>query len=229
MFSSKSDGPLIDASHRARTNGHRILAFFKYRVGTLFRACEEKLLTKPRCLLRVSKQWKDLLKAMPGLWRELDLSNARKAVRVSAVKNYAKYSNKLLNRAILYRADTANGEALEFLIGHCPKLEHLELLDGISNSFLVRAAPFARYLTTLVLGEAREISLDAVTEILGGCEGLIRAEFHSVVANVEAVWKHDLKSLRKLRLNGSQKPRLKDLSLLALVRALLRVPILWLT
>ena len=161
---------------------------------------------------------------MPSLWRHLDLSKARRAVKISSVKACARRSKGQLTHATLFRADSRNGEAIKHIIGNCRKLEFLELKDGLSNNFLVHAAPLAPRLSTLIIGRTRDITLDCVSEILHHCPTLIRAEFHSIFAKVlPAKWEGEFHNLRTLILCGDLKsPRPKSIDLLVWVCILSR-------
>ena len=153
---------------------------------------------------------------MPYLWRHLDLSRARKNVRPSSVKACAKRSKGQLTHATLFRADAQNGDAIKFIIGTCRKLEYLELRDGLSNHFLVYAAPLAPKLSTLIIGRNRSITLEHVTKLLHNCTNLVRAEFHAISAKGSPVkWDGEFHKLRRLTVCGDMKaPRPRSIDLL---------------
>lgn len=141
------------------------------------------------------------------------------------MKRYVTYSQKSTTRAVLRAADTENGDAIKHLVGHCRNLEHLELLDGVSNGSLIRIAPFARCLKTLIIGKPREITLDAVTQLVENCKSLVCAKFNSVITSRQnlAIWKEDCPKLRTLHLITTTNSISHDLQRLNLVRALLRL------
>lgn len=171
-----------------------------------------KRLTIRRRLLGVSKQWRDLLSRMPALWRNLDLSAARRPVRITAVRAYVKRARNSVTHATLFRADSVKGDALKCIFGNCRKLEYLRLVDGVSNGFLIKAAPFATHLTTLIIDWHREISVDCVTELLDKCVELRRAEFHCIMRTMtQWEWKNTYPNLQQLLMHtDSRKPHSSD-------------------
>lgn len=147
---------------------------------------------------------------MPSLWRHLDLSNAKKNVRQSAIRECVKRSQGKLTRATLSRFEyyNTNNEPLKYITSRCKGLKYLELQDGASNASLLRAISLAPELTTLIIGHAHETSLDSVTQLLAHCQALERAEFHSCISKgIEAEWVNDLSKLRVLKMNGGKNQR----------------------
>ena len=142
---------------------------------------------------------------MPKLWRHLDLSKAKKNVRRSTIKDCIRRSKGTLTHATLYRFEnTKVGELLPSIASHCKNLEYLEILDGPANASLLKAAPLAFKLKTLISRASHETTLDMITQLLAGCPSLIRAEFHNVHSTgVVAEWKGDLSNLRALKINAA--------------------------
>ena len=160
-------------------------------------------LTIRRRLLGVSKQWRDLLSTMPSLWRNLDFSAARRPVRMTALRTYVKSARNSVTHATLFRADKANEDALKCILGNCRKLEYLRLVDGVSNTFLVKVAPFSTCLTTLIIGKQRKVRVDCMGELLDRCESLRRAEFHCILpTTVDRQWKKAYPNLEKLLIHA---------------------------
>lgn len=159
---------------------------------------------------------------MPSLWRHLDLSNAKKNVRQSAIRECVKRSQGKLTRVTLSRFEhyNTNNEILKYITSRCKALEYLELRDGVSNASLLKAVSLALKLTTLIIGRAHETSFDLVTQLLAQCHTLERAEFHSTTTKgIKAEWRSDLSTLRVLKLDAG-KPQQLDTIKLNLVRIL---------
>ena len=159
---------------------------------------------------------------MPSLWRHLDLSNAKKNVRQSAIRECVKRSQGRLTRATLSRFEyyNTNNELFKYITSHCKGLEYLELRDGVSNASLLKAVSLAPKLTTLIIVRAHETPLGLVTQLLAQGNALERAEFHSIILKGKtAEWPNDLPKLRVLKVNAG-KQRICGATVLNLVRNL---------
>jgi F-box/TPR repeat protein Pof3 len=176
------------------------------------------VLTSPSNLLRVSKQWKSTLESMPALWRHLDLSQARGFVRLGAIQACVDRSRGNIIRATLSRFDNESGMALRYIASRSKRLEYLEIRNGPRTKSLVSSLALAKNLTTLIIGAMREITLDAVAELLWLCKLLARAEFHGVYSSTDpAVWKGDLPQLKTLVLHNRRAKLTPSGRLLSLV------------
>lgn len=148
-----------------------------------------------RSLTRVSTTWRDYLKSTPGLWATLDFSKAKADVPKTAIQKYIRFS-----RGTVSRLTTRQSINLQHVVTQCKSLEHLEIGGGYSNASLIKAASVARNLRCLLLPARCETSLDCVSQILGVCKNLVRAEFHSVTStqSIHPRWQGDMSRLRTL-------------------------------
>ncbi|KAI4262194.1 MAG: hypothetical protein L6R42_002625 [Xanthoria sp. 1 TBL-2021] len=146
-------------------------------------------------LTRVSTTWRDYLKSTPGLWATLDFSKAKADVPKTAIQKYIRFS-----RGTVSRLTTRQSINLQHVVTQCKSLEHLEIGGGYSNASLIKAASVARNLRCLLLPARCETSLDCVSQILGVCKNLVRAEFHSVTStqSIHPRWQGDMSRLRTL-------------------------------
>ncbi|KAL8675203.1 MAG: hypothetical protein Q9168_000456 [Polycauliona sp. 1 TL-2023] len=146
-------------------------------------------------LTRVSKTWRDYLTSTPRLWANLDFSKAKANVSKTAVQRYIVFSRRAVNRLT-----TAQSINIQHVLTQCKSLEHLEIGGGFTNASLIKAAPVARNLRCLLLPARCETSLDCITQILGVCTNLVRAEFHSVTSTPSIIpkWQGDMSRLRTL-------------------------------
>ncbi|KAL8850609.1 MAG: hypothetical protein Q9221_004479 [Calogaya cf. arnoldii] len=147
-------------------------------------------------LTRVSTTWRDYLKSTPSLWASLDFSKAKADVPKAAIQRYI-----LFSRGTVSRLTTRQSINLQHVVTQCKhNLEYLEIGGGYSNASLIKAASVARNLTCLLLPARCETSLDCVSQILGTCKTLVRAEFHSVTSTqaIHPKWQGDMSRLRAL-------------------------------
>ncbi|KAL8882524.1 MAG: hypothetical protein Q9198_000492 [Flavoplaca austrocitrina] len=146
-------------------------------------------------LTRVSRSWRDYLKSTPRLWANLDFSKAKANISRSAVQKYILFSGRTVARLT-----TQQSINLQHVVTQCKNLEHLQIGGGYSNASLIKAISIARNLTCLLLPSRCETSLDCISQILGVCTNLARAEFHSVTSTPSIVpkWQGDMSRLRTL-------------------------------
>lgn len=143
----------------------------------------------------MSTAWRDYLKSTPSLWANLDFSKAKANICRAAVQKYILFSRRTVAR--LTTQQTIN---LQHVVTQCKNLEHLQIGGGFSNASLIKAISIARNLRCLLLPSRCETSLDCISQILGVCTNLVRAEFHSVTSTPSIVpnWQGDMSRLRTL-------------------------------
>ncbi|CAL8582863.1 hypothetical protein XPA_008506 [Xanthoria parietina] len=146
-------------------------------------------------MTRVSTTWRDYLKSIPGLWANLDFSKAKANIPKAAIEKYIRCSRRTVTRLT-----TQQSINLQHVVTQCKSLEHLEIGGGYTNASLIKAASVARNLRCLLLPARCETSLDCVSQILGVCKNLVRAEFHNVTTtpSFRPNWKGDMSRLRTL-------------------------------
>ena len=154
-------------------------------------------------LLRVSRTWLQLLVSMPGLWSDLDFSTAKKPVTLGAVRKYIKRGNGTTTRVTLDKFGFNAEKIPRYVATRCKGLNDLRLSGGLIGASILEAAPSAYNLKTLIISKACQISCDVVSQLLGHCPNLERAEFHSVnsAESRQARWEVELPKLRTLILD----------------------------
>ena len=154
-------------------------------------------------LLRVSKAWLQLLISMPGLWSDLDFSHAKKPVNLGAVRKYIKRGNGTTTRVTLDRFGSNAEKIPRYVATRCRGLNDLRIPGGLIGASILEAAPCAYNLKTLIISKACQISCDVVSQLLGHCPNLERAEFQSVSSaeSRPARWEVVMPKLRTLILD----------------------------
>ena len=108
----------------------------------------------------------------------------------------------------------AESGLLPLIVQRCKNLEYLEILDGPANASLLKAAPLACRLTTLISGVDNETTLDVVTQVLAEIPSLTRAEFYMVHSSGELVkWRGNLSGLRVLKIHTKSTLRKRNCGL----------------
>ena len=133
-----------------------------------------------RTLLRVSKEWRAFLEAMPRLWRHLDFSGARRPVSSNCIATNSRRARGLLTHLTLFRVSSKAhiSQVLASAIGRNKQLEYLCLKDNVANESLRTLLPSAKNLRSLVITSGT--TPDCVSALLDRCPNLSRAEFHSI-------------------------------------------------
>ena len=140
---------------------------------------------------------------MPGLWTDLDFSNARKPVNLGAVRKYIKRGNGTTSRVTLDKFGSNAEKIPRYVATRCGRLNDLRIPGGLVGASILEAAPCALNLRTLIISKACQISCDVVSQLLKHCPNLERAEFQSVGSSVSrpASWEVDMPNLHTLILD----------------------------
>lgn len=139
------------------------------------------LIGHSRTLLRVSKQWYQFMTSMARLWNRIDLSRAHKAVSVTAIRACIRRSKGGITHATLNHVASVNSDILKHVTSRSKGLRYLEIGDCFSGPSIVKVAPLAQNLSTLILSADLHIALHEVTQILSLFASLERAEFRSII------------------------------------------------
>lgn len=139
---------------------------------------------------------------MPDLWSNLDFSTAMRSIPVTTVTAYIKRSRGRVKTAALSGISPTQPIVLKCIANRCKALAHLQVHRGIIGTSLIVAAPALRSLHTLIVGA--DISLDCVSQLLGECSGLRKADFRSVTARSRVQWSGDLSRLRSLTIGAKR-------------------------
>ncbi|KAH0560022.1 hypothetical protein GP486_003457 [Trichoglossum hirsutum] len=132
--------------------------------------------------LRVCKHWNRFLSSLTPLWRDLDLSLARKAVSERAITSYIRRSKgSTTNVLISQRAvtDASLKPILSRIATTCKEIKRLEIrLNGPPIVGITETIPIAQSLTTLILHCV--LRFEAASMVMALCPNLVHAEFHQV-------------------------------------------------
>ena len=141
---------------------------------------------------------------MPRLRTHLDLSCARKSVNMTAIRACVRRSRGDLTHATLNCDSRICSGVIKYLVSRSKNLHYLEIVSGFTSSSLVEAGTLARNLSTLIVSQSCDITLDAVTRILGLVGKLERAEFHSILTSGRAAQWQISSKLLSLTLSKSR-------------------------
>ncbi|MCJ1464939.1 hypothetical protein MMC07_003554 [Pseudocyphellaria aurata] len=154
-------------------------------------------------LLRVSRPWNLTLSSLPTIWRHVDLSGAVRAVSMAAVRGYVQRSQKTIQRATLHLSKVHHDDILKYIISRCKLLQRLDIVSGCAGRTILRAAPVAIDLNTLILSDC-DVTLDTMCKLLAACSNLERAEFHKVYPfDHTASWPGNMSKIRSLLINAA--------------------------
>ena len=159
-------------------------------------------------MLRVSKSWRDLLSSMPRLWANLDFSNAKKNVRLTTVRKYVKNGQGTCSAICFDHFGLFQQNILSYVASRCRGMREVRLLSGFVGASLLKAAPCAVNLQTLIISSQCETTSDTVSQLLQQCVNLERAEFHDVNASTSYVQKSFMPKMHTLVLNA--RPGFRD-------------------
>ena len=98
----------------------------------------------------------------------------------------------------------ANAESIpRYVATRCKRLEEMRVPGGLVGTSILKAAPCASNLKTLIVSKSCQVSCDTVSQLLCHCLNLERAEFHSVSSSEKRppAWEKDLPKLRTLVLD----------------------------
>lgn len=141
---------------------------------------------------------------MPGLWTKLDFSAARKMIPRSAIQKYLNLSKCNATEVVINRFVAPQDRFLPHFARICRPLETLRIESGSPNESLIKAVSISDNLQTLVLSRDCETTPDCVSQVLGHCPSLIRAEFHHISFPVNAhrpSWPASMLKLQTLKLH----------------------------
>lgn len=169
-----------------------------------------------RCL-GVSKHWKHFLAERPAIWRHIDFSKARRAVRDETITRYLHRGRQHIKSFSFHRH--SNPRSLTALLKASPHLETLKLcateygplslVSAFETCAEARHRPNCDWLQSLTIGAQTAVSLDGVTQIMRRCSGLVTASFDNVspgpyALDQQATWIGPWPHLRLLGLRYSR-------------------------
>lgn len=154
-------------------------------------------------LLRVSRSWKSLLSAIPSLWSHIDLSAATKMVSMAAIRSYVQQSRGTASQASLQLLTKNHVDIIGYIARTCEILGRIDITHGTFLQVLVEKAPLIMTLRILNISSKCDVDLKIVTQLLGHCENLERAEFNATYTSQWLhEWQGNMSQLRSLTINS---------------------------
>lgn len=106
-----------------------------------------------------------------------------------------------VKRATLHLSTLHHDDILNHVIARCKFLQHLDIVSGSAGRTVLRAAPLAIELKTLILSNC-DVTLESVCQLLDRCNNLERAEFHKVHCLSRTTnWQGNMSKIRSLLIN----------------------------
>lgn len=151
----------------------------------------------------MSRLWNSTLSSFPTIWRHLDLSGAVRPVSIAAVRAYVRRSQRTIKRATLHLSKLHHDHILKYIISRSKVLQRLEIVSGCAGRTILRAAPVAIELNTLILSDC-DVTLATMCHLLAACSNLERAEFHKVHSFDNKIsWQGNMSKIRSLLINAA--------------------------
>ncbi|KAI5211919.1 hypothetical protein AUEXF2481DRAFT_26792 [Aureobasidium subglaciale EXF-2481] len=150
---------------------------------------------------RVSKQWNVFINSLPGLWMNLDFSEARRHVRSAFLSRCINTSRRKVISATLKRVNDLE-KVIKALAQSCPEFHSLRIVDGgLQGESLTHNLKSATKLKKLTLGASASVSSMTLPGLLLGCENLEELECRAIVpGSLNIHWKGEFPKLRRLKL-----------------------------
>ncbi|KAI5254088.1 hypothetical protein E4T42_02628 [Aureobasidium subglaciale] len=150
---------------------------------------------------RVSKQWNVFINSLPGLWMNLDFSEARRPVRSAFLSRCINTSRRKVISATLKRVNDLE-KVIKALAQSCPEFDSLRIVDGgLQGESLTHNLKSATKLKKLTLGASASVSSMTLPGLLLGCENLEELECRAIVpGSLNIHWKGEFPKLRRLKL-----------------------------
>ncbi|KAI5244142.1 hypothetical protein E4T43_03854 [Aureobasidium subglaciale] len=150
---------------------------------------------------RVSKQWNVFINSLPGLWMNLDFSEARKPVRSAFLSRCINTSRRKVISATLKHVKDLE-KVIKALAQSCPDFDFLRVVDGgLQGESLTHNLKSATKLRKLTLGASASVSSMTLPGLLLGCENLEELECRAIIpGSLNIPWKGEFPKLRRLKL-----------------------------
>lgn len=153
---------------------------------------------------RVSKQWKTLIHGLPGLWTNLDFSEAVRPVPSAFLTHCINNSRHKIVSATLKRIKNME-KVIRALAQSCPQFETFQIIDGgLQGSSLVHELSSAKKVKKLMLGPFAPISAMTLPDLLLACESLQELDCRAVLSGSSVMaprWRGEFPALRSLTLS----------------------------
>lgn len=119
---------------------------------------------------------------------------------MGAVRAYVRRSQRTIKRATLHLSKCYHDEILKYIVSRCKVLQRIDVVSGFAGNTILRAAPLAIELKTLILD--CYVTMDTMCQLLVDCSNLERAEFHKVhCTGRTASWQGNMTRIRSLLIN----------------------------
>ncbi|KAI5201352.1 hypothetical protein E4T39_05204 [Aureobasidium subglaciale] len=154
---------------------------------------------------RVSKQWNVLINSLPGLWMNLDFSEAKKPVKSAFLSRCINTSRRKVISATLKHIKDSE-KVIKALAQSCPEFDSLRVVDGgLQGESLIHNLKSATKLRKLTLGASAGVSSMTLPGLLLGCENLEELECRAIIpGSLNIHWKGEFPKLRRLKLIRNQ-------------------------
>ncbi|GLA69409.1 hypothetical protein AtubIFM55763_009361 [Aspergillus tubingensis] len=153
-------------------------------------------------LLRVSKGWQRML-SQPELWMQLDFTEARRKVHWRSFRAFVQRSRALLTHAVMTNISTPFQERVLEALSRCPKLEHLEIRDPITQpNGLCDVFRSSTQLKSLIIAKQTPVAQENIAKFLSSLSQLERLEVHNAQPSPESKvhWPSHLPNLKSITL-----------------------------
>ena len=163
------------------------------------------MLAQSSSILRVSKQWEQILSSMRRLWMHVDLHGAHGKVHWRSVQSYIRRSKATLTSVVVKNVSSRSMPRVLEMLSRCSNLEQLEVWDPYDGRALYELFKGSKQLKSLMTYPNVDVSQECIAKFLTALPKLERIRMHSTMPSVLelAVWPAQLPNLRSVSF-GSQ-------------------------
>ena len=147
-------------------------------------------------------------------------------MNLGAIREYIKRGNGTTTRVTLDRFGSNADKIPRYVATRCRGLKELRISGGLIGASILEAVPCASNLKSLIISKSCTISRDVVSQLLGNCPNLERAEFQSIssAGHIITIWEVDMPKIRTLALDLEKPAKGLPPCFLWLERLLSRIP-----
>lgn len=141
--------------------------------------------------------------SQPELWMQLDFTEARRKVHWRSFRAFVQRSRALLTHAVMTNISTPFQERVLEALSRCPKLEHLEIRDPITQpNGLCDVFRSSTQLKSLIIAKQTPVAQENIAKFLSSLSQLERLEVHNAQPSPESKvhWPSLLPNLKSITL-----------------------------